>query len=123
AGSSGREWELLYAPAAKAFWFYPYKETGSVELYTGTIAAAAPNTWIDVEVRYNAATNGGAALYVNGVTQAGWTVSGDFSRTSNLQYLQLWNDATGTNDFDNVSVAKPTDVATAPGAPTALTGT
>src|SRR4051795_4423107 len=28
AGSSGRMWEILYAPAAKAFWFYPYKETG-----------------------------------------------------------------------------------------------
>src|SRR4051812_26608234 len=106
ANSSGRMWEILYSPTARAFWLYPYRETGSVEIYTGTVAAAAPNAWVTLEVRYNAATNGGAQLYVNGATQASWRVDGDFSRQSNYTFLQLWNDATGTNDFDNVVVAK-----------------
>ncbi len=63
-------------------------------------------------------------LYLNGQTQSGWGLSGDYSRSSNLQRLQLWNDAGNTVDFDDVTVAAPAGAGpSAPGAPTSVSGT
>ncbi len=51
-------------------------------------------------------------------------MSGDYTRSANFQKLQLWNDATGSVDYDDVVVASPgTGGATAPGAPTGVGGT
>ena len=35
---------------------------------------------------------GGARLYINDQTQSNWGVAGDYTRSANLQRLQLWND-------------------------------
>ena len=45
-------------------------------------------------MQYTATASGGAQLLLNGQTQAAWGVSGDFTRSTNLQKLQLWDDAT-----------------------------
>src|SRR5947207_1985200 len=72
--------------------FFPYSATGSTEIFTGS-GSMPVNTWTQVEVQYTAsATGGGAQLYVNGQTQAGWGVTGNYTRSANLQRLQLWND-------------------------------
>ena len=85
-------------------------------------SAAAPGTWLKVQVEYKAdAVGGGAQLYINGQTQTGWGVSGDYARTANLQRLQLWNEGLTNNDFDDVIVATlPPPGASPPGAPTGV---
>ena len=119
--SAGQLWDLVYDAGARAFYLFPYKSSGSVELTTGANAVAAANTWVQVEVRYNAATDGGARLYVDGQTQPSWGVTGDFSHASDYRILQLWNDGgSATFDFDDVSVARPSQAPTAPDAPTAV---
>ena len=119
--SAGQLWDLVYDAGARAFSLFPYKSSGSVELTTGANAVAAANTWVQVEVRYNAATDGGARLYVNGQTQPSWGVTGDFSHASDYRILQLWNDGgSATFDFDDVSVARPSQAPTAPDAPTGV---
>jgi Bacterial Ig-like domain (group 3)/Fibronectin type III domain len=123
ASSSLTMWGLLYDPAAQAFYFYPYSNSGSTEIFTG--ANTAPiNTWVKVEIQYTATATGGARLYVNGQTNPSWGVSGDYTRSANLQIVQLWNDSTATTDFDDVNMATPpADNASVPGAPTAVLGT
>ena len=49
-------------------------------------------------------------------------VSGDYTRTTNLQRLQLWNDGPLTTDFDQVVVAGRAGTAGVPGAPTGRHG-
>ena len=44
---------------------------------------------VQVEIRYTATTTGGATLLINGQTQPGWAVSGNYTRTNNLQRLLL----------------------------------
>jgi hypothetical protein len=107
ANSSGRMWELLYNASSRGFYFFPYRSAGSVEVYTGNNSTPAAGTWMEIEVRYRATNPGGAQIYINGQTQASWSATGDFTRTSNLTILQLWNDQAGTVDFDDVSVARP----------------
>ena len=120
--SAGQLWDLVYDAGARAFSLFPYESSGSVELTTGPNAVASANAWVQVEVRYNAATDGGARLYVGGQTQPSWGVTGDFSHSSDYRILQLWNDGgPATFDFDDVSVARPSG-AVAPGAPTAVSG-
>ena len=82
------------------------------------------NSWFEVAVQYAATATGGAQLYVNGQTQPGWGVSGDYTTSSNYQRLQLWNDSTATTDFDDVQVATPggSSGPTVPGAPTGVQG-
>jgi predicted phage tail protein len=122
--SSARMWELAYDATNRRFIFYPYRSTGSTEI--DTAAGSAPtNTWMEVKVRYSASVAGTARLYINGQTQPSWGMNADFSRTTNLQTLQLWNDTTGSTRFDDVQVAsdpttRPGGV-TAPNAPTAVT--
>ncbi len=120
--SSVNEWQLSYDGIRHGFLFYPYSNTGSTEIFTGTDSAAV-GTWVKVTIQYKATTNGGAQLYLNGLTQPSWGVSGNYTRTANLQRIQLWNEGLVNNDFDDVSVATtPPAGATPPGAPTGVAG-
>ena len=115
-------WDLSYDGTRQGLIFFPYSASGSTELFTGLNSAPA-DTWFKVEVQYTAtATGGGAQLYINGQTQAGWGVTGDYTRTANLQRLQLWNDGPNAVDFDDVSIAVPPGAASIPGAPTGVSG-
>src|SRR5207253_8812593 len=105
------------------FLFYPFTGSGSTEIFTGA-ASVTPGTWTKVEVQYTATSTGGGRIYVNGNTQPAWGVTGNYTRTANLQRIQLWNDAVGATDFDDVRVATTAPPgAVVPGAPTAVTGT
>jgi peptidoglycan/xylan/chitin deacetylase (PgdA/CDA1 family) len=120
--SSSTMWALLYDGGSHALWFYPFRGSSSTEIFTGANSVPA-NTWTQIEVQYAATATGGAALLINGQSQADWTVGGDYTRSTNLQRLQLWNDATDTSDFDDVAIATPAGgQATAPGAPTSVSG-
>ena len=124
AGSSQTMWSLLYDSSRQALWFYPYNGAGaSTEIFSG--ANTVPlNTWFQVTVQYTATSTGGAQLYINGQTNSAWGVSGDYTRSNNLQRVQLWNDAADTTYFDDVTVAAPAaGAATAPGPPTGVQGT
>ena len=99
-------WALQYDATHKGLWFYPYKGTASAQIYTGNSTVPA-GTWTHIEVHYTATATGGAELLINGQTQPAWTVSGNYARTTNLQRLQLWNDATPATDFDDVTIATP----------------
>jgi Fibronectin type III domain len=121
--SSLTMWGLLYDGNQQALWFYPYSGTGSREIFTG--AGSAPvGSWFKVEVQYTATSTGGAQLYVNGQTRSDWGASGDYTRSANLQRLQLWDDSSATTDFDDVTVAAPSGgpAPTVPGAPTGVQG-
>ena len=116
--SSAILWALLYDPTQRAFWFYPRRGSASTEIFTG--ANTAPlNTWLHIEVRYTASATGGAQLYINGQTQTGWGVSGDYTTTQELQKIELSNDVSNTTDVDDVTVATPAP--TPPDAPTGVT--
>ncbi len=115
-------WQLAYDGVRHGFIFYPFSGTGSSELFTGNNSASA-GTWIKVAVQYKATSDGGAQLYLNGQTQPSWGVSGNYTRTADLQRLQLWNEGLSNNDFDDVSIAgTPPPGATPPGAPTNVVG-
>ena len=105
-----------------ALTLYAYTATGSNQLTT-TANSVAANTWVQVEVQYTAAAAGGARVYINGLTRPEWTLAGDYTRSTNLQRLQLWNDGPLTTDFDQVVVAGRTGTTGLPGAPTNVTGT
>jgi len=122
SSSAAHMWDLLYDRTQHGFYFYPYRAAGSTEIFTGPDTAPA-GTWVKVAVQYTATSNGGARLYVNGQTKPAWGTSGDYTRTADLQRLQLWNDGNNTLDFDDVSVsALPPAGATPPGAPTGVSG-
>ena len=115
-------WAMLYDGGSHALWFYPFKGSSSTEIFTGANTVPA-NTWTQIEVQYKASAGGGAALLINGQTQAAWGVDGDYTRSTNLQRLQLWDDAADTSDFDDVTIATPSSTqATAPSAPTGVSG-
>jgi N,N-dimethylformamidase beta subunit-like, C-terminal/Fibronectin type III domain len=121
--SSNQMWGLLYDGARHGFYFYPWRGSSSTEIFTGNNTVPA-GQWVKVEVQYTATPTGGAQLFINGVTQPGWAVSGDYSRATNLQKLQLWDDVVDTTDFDDVQVAVPVGgAATVPGTPTGVSGT
>ena len=121
--TSQHMWDLAYDGTRQGLIFIPDPTGGSTEIFTGLNTAPA-DTWFKVEVQYTAtATGGGAQLYLNDQTQAGWGVTGDYTRSANLQRLQLWNDGPNAVDFDDVSLAVPPGAASVPGAPTGLTGT
>src|SRR5439155_26131562 len=88
SASSAHMWDLAYDGGQHTFFFYPYSATGSTEIATGAGTAPA-NTWIKVEIQYTATATGGARLYLNDQTQPAWTVIGDYTRSSNLQRIQL----------------------------------
>ena len=115
ASSSSTMWDLYYDGGQHGFWFYPHQGTTGSEIFTGANSAPA-NVWTKVEVQYTATATGGAQILLNGQTQTAWGVSGDFTRSANFQKLQLWNDATGSVDYDDVVVATPGTGATAPDA-------
>src|SRR4051794_14155729 len=122
-GSSGPHmWDLAYDGGAQGFWLYPYSNTGSSAIFTGN-GSAASGTWVKVEIQYTATATGGAQIFINGQTQSSWAVSGNYTRTTNLQRIQLWNDGPNTTDFDDVSVGTPPGAASPPGSPTGVTGT
>ena len=114
-------WDLAYDGGQHTFFFYPYRATGSTEIATGAGTAPA-NTWIHVEIQYTATATGGAQIYLNDQTQVGWAVAGDYTRSSNLARIQLWNDGPNTTDFDDVYVGTPAQAASVPGAPTGVAG-
>jgi len=120
--SSVNMWQLYYDWGRGGFVFYPFSNTGSTEIFTG-VGTGTPGAWMKVEVQYNASTTGGSRLYLNGLTQPTWGVTGNYARTANLAVLQLWNDALGTTDFDDARIStRPPQGATVPGAPTGVTG-
>ena len=122
SSSSVNMWQLYYDWGRGGFVFYPFTNTGSTEVFTG-VGTGTIGAWMKVEVQYNATTTGGARVYLNGQTQPTWGVSGNYTRTANLQVLQLWNDAVGTTDFDDARIStRPAQTATLPGAPTGVTG-
>jgi predicted phage tail protein len=122
AGSASHMWDLYYDGGSHQLFFYPYSGSGSTQISTGANSVPV-DTWAQVEIQYTATATGGARLFLNGQTQPGWSVSGDYTRSTNLQRLQLWNDGNMTTDFDQVTVAAPTGTATLPGAPTNVNGT
>jgi hypothetical protein len=117
-------WMLMYDGTRDGFVFYPYNSVGSsTEIFTG-VNSFAPGTWVQVKVQYTGLSTGTARLYLNGVTQPGWGLNGNFSHANNLQVVQLWNEGLSANDFDDFSVATvPPPGAQPPDAPTNLTGT
>ncbi len=120
--SSATTWALLYDGGNHALWFYPFRGSSATEIFTGANSVPA-NTWTQIEVQYAATATGGAALYINGQTKTDWNVSGDYTRSTNLQRLQLWDDAADTTDFDDVTIATPSgSQAQTPGAPTGVSG-
>ena len=120
--SNAATWQLLYDPVQQQLYFYPFQESTNTSTEIPTGANSVPlNTWVKVQVTYNASTTGGAQIYLNDQTQSAWGVSGDYSRTDNFQRLQLANDTTSTTDFDDVSISDAS--VTVPGAPTAVQGT
>lgn len=120
--TSQRMWDLAYDGNRQGLIFFPYTAGGSTEIFTGAKTALA-GTWFKVEVQYTAtATGGGAKLYIDGQTKPGWGVTGNYTRSANLQRLQLWNDGPNAVDFDDVSVAVPPGAASVPGAPTGVSG-
>ena len=122
ASSSSTMWDLYYDGGQHGFWFYPHQGSTGSEIFTGANSAPA-NVWTKVEIQYTATATGGAQILLNGQTQTAWGVSGDFTRSANFQKLQLWNDATGSVDYDDVVVATPGSAgATAPDAPTGVGG-
>jgi endoglucanase len=119
ATNSHTVWSIVYDPNQQGLYFYPYDGSGnSTAIFTGA-HTAPPGTWFHVEVRYTATSSGGAQLMMNGHTQSSWGVSGDFSRSDDLQLIQLWNDAIDTTDFDDVRVGVPATT-TMPPAPASI---
>ena len=122
-GSSGAHmWDLYYDGGAQGFYLFPYSNSGSTQIFTGN-GSAPSGTWLKVEIQYTATANGGARIYINDQTQASWSVTGNYTRTTNLQRIQLWNDGANVTDFDDVSVGTPPGAPSPPGAPTGVTGT
>ena len=119
--SSAHMWDLAYDGGQHTFFLYPYTATGGTEIATGAGTAPA-DTWIHVEIQYTATATGGARIYLNDQTQSGWGVAGDYTRSANLQRIQLWNDGPNITDFDDVYVGTPAVAATVPGAPTGVAG-
>src|SRR4051794_27377557 len=117
-------WMLMYDGTRHGFLFYPYGSGGtSTEIFTGVNSVPAAQ-WAQVQVQYTGTAQGTARLYVNGQTQPGWGLNGNFSHTANLQIIQLWNEGLANNDFDDFAVATvPPPGAQPPGAPTDVTGT
>ena len=120
--SAAHMWDLMYDGTQHAVTLSAFTATGSNQVSTSTNSVPA-NTWVQVEVQYTATATGGARVYINGQTQPSWTLSGDYTRTTNLQRIQLWNDGPLTTDFDQVVVAGRAGTAGVPGAPTGVTGT
>ena len=104
--SSADVWELIYDSKRQGLWFFPFQQGNDAAIFTGT-GTVPLGSWTNVEVRYNAASAGGAELLINGQTRPAWSVSGDYTRSDNLQRIQLWNDAATSTDFDSVVVATP----------------
>ena len=104
--SSTDVWQLLYDPQQQGLWFVAAQGNTEHAIFTG--AGTMPlGSWSSIEVRYTATTTGGAQILINGKTQPRWSMSGNYTRTSNLQVVQLWNDAAASTDFDGVLVASP----------------
>ncbi|MGZ4169790.1 MAG: N,N-dimethylformamidase beta subunit family domain-containing protein [Solirubrobacteraceae bacterium] len=121
AASSQTMWSLYYDGTRRGIYLYPFRGTVGTEIFTG-VGSVPLNTWFDVKVVYDATATGGAQLYLNGVTQPAWSVSGDYTRASNFQKLQIWNDVANSTEFDDVTVKASAATATAPGAPANVTG-
>lgn len=103
--SSQTVWSVVYDPNQQGLYLYPFNAAGtSTAIFTGA-NTVTPNSWVKIEVRYNADAKGGATLYVNGQTQSSWSVSGNYARSDNFQKLQLWNDSTSTTYFDDAQVS------------------
>ena len=120
--SSAHMWDLYYNWNTQSLILEAYRATGADEVTTGP-GSVLPGGWVKLSVQYTATSTGGARLYVNDVTQPAWMTAGNYTRAANLQILQLWNDAVGSTDFDDVRIATPPPPgATLPSAPTGVSG-
>src|SRR6202035_3755121 len=93
--SGANRWILYYSPASQSFLYYLFDGSGASTAITTASGVAPLNTWTTVELRYNGTATGGGQIWVNGVTQPGWSVSGNFSNSAPYQRLQLWNESVG----------------------------
>jgi hypothetical protein len=99
------KWSLLYDPSRQGLWFYAFNGTGSSSTALFTGAHTVPvGTWTQLTVDYAATVTGGAQLLIDGASQPGWAVRGNFSTAAPYQRLQLWNDAVNATDFDDVAI-------------------
>ena len=104
--SSAVRWILYYDARSQSFDYYIFNGAGQSSGVTAS-GVAPVGTWITVELRFTGTATGGGQIWVNGVTQPAWTISGNFATTAPYQRLQLWNDALGIADFDDVVVRTP----------------
>jgi len=102
--SSVYRWILYYDPSSQAFTYYLFNGSGVSTAITTPNGVAPQDTWVTVELRYNGTATGGGQIWLNDVTQPGWSISGDFSNSAPYRRLQLWNEVAGTVDFDDVTV-------------------
>ncbi|TMD38136.1 MAG: hypothetical protein E6I88_14615, partial [Chloroflexi bacterium] len=103
--SSITRWILYYDPSVKGFIYYLFDGGGtSTGIATGP-GSAPLGSWLTVELRYTGTASGGGQIWVNGVTQPTWSVSGNFANTAPYHRLQLWNDTVSASDFDDVTVS------------------
>ncbi|TMF74738.1 MAG: hypothetical protein E6I18_12610, partial [Chloroflexi bacterium] len=102
--SSAVRWILYYDARSQSFDYYIFNGAGQSSGVTAS-GVAPVGTWITVELRFTGTATGGGQIWVNGVTQPAWTISGNFATTAPYQRLQLWNDALGIADFDDVNVS------------------
>ena len=104
--SSMHIWDLYYDWNRQGLVLDAYKATGADEVFTG-LASVLPGGWVKIAVQYTATSTGGARVYINDATRPDWMTTGDYTRSANLQRIQLWNDAVGSTDFDDVRIATP----------------
>ena len=101
--SSITRWILYYDPSVKGFIYYLFDGGGtSTGIATGP-GSAPLGSWLTVELRYTGTASGGGQIWVNGVTQPTWSVSGNFANTAPYHRLQLWNDTVSASDFEFIS--------------------
>jgi hypothetical protein len=105
--SNSVRWILYYNASSQSFDYFVFNGSGASTGISTAAGSAALGAWLTVELRYTGTTTGGGQIWINGVTQPSWSASGNFSTTAPYQRLQLWNDAIGTTDFDDVTVRAP----------------
>jgi hypothetical protein len=114
-------WEIFNDASTHGLSVIFYNSTGgSGMVYSGDNSLPL-SVWTGITVVYTGTTTGGGQLFLNGTTKPEWAVTGDYSNSAPYQRLQLWNDSSGSADFDDVSISLPT--AGPPPAPTGLSAT
>lgn len=101
--SSHSIWIMYYDSGRQGLDIYFWNAAGARYDIYSNMNVLAPNTWYNIEVEANEATNGGGGVWLNGTSIGSF--SGDLSEASGYSQLILTNQATGTTYFDDVAVA------------------